>query len=82
MSTLAEEFAKSRYKPKYEFMARVEGRYKNVPFVGSVGNDTVISDAIGPTYHIHLDLPMKIDGKVTDHLCCKHSDIKGLKRRS
>lgn len=81
MPTMADEFSKSRYVPKYEFMARVQGTYKKVPFVGSVGNDTVISEAQGPVLHIHLDLPMKIDGKVTDHLFCKHSEITHLKRR-
>jgi hypothetical protein len=81
MASMAEEFAKSRYKPKYEFMARVEGKYKNIPFVGSVGNDTVINDVVGPVYHIHLDLPMKVDGKYIEHLFCKHSEIKGMKRR-
>jgi hypothetical protein len=63
-------------------MARVEGRYKNIPFVGSVGNDTVISDLEGPVYHIHLDLPMKVNGAYIDHLFCKHGEIKGLKRRT
>lgn len=81
MSSLAEYFAQARHKPKFEFMARVEGRYKNIPFVGAISNDTVISDAIGPVYHIHLDLPMRINGKVTHYLCCKQSEIKGMKRR-
>jgi len=82
MASMAEEFAKSRYTPKYEFMARVEGRYKNIPFVGSVGNDTVISELDGPVYHIHLDLPMKVGGKYIYNIFCKHSEIKGLKRRT
>jgi len=81
MPTLAEEFTISRYQPKYEFMARVEGKYKNIPFVGSVGNDTVVNDVDGPVFHIHLDLPMKVGGKYIDHLFCKHSEIKSLKRR-
>ena len=81
MVTMAEQFLKSRHQPKYEFMARVEGKYKNIPFVGSVGNDTVISEAIGPVFHIYLDLPMKVGGKFVDHLFCKQSEIKGLTRR-
>lgn len=82
MVALADWFAANRYKPKYEFMARVQGKYKGVPFVGSMGNDTVISDTIGPVYNIHLDLPMKVGGKVVNHLLnIKHRDIKELKRR-
>jgi hypothetical protein len=42
MGTQTEEFEKTKYKAKYEFMARVEGKYKGIPFVGSVGNDTVM----------------------------------------
>ena len=81
MGTMAEEFAKSRYQPKYEFMARVEGKYKGIPFVGSIGNDTLIAPDIGPVYHIHLDLPMKVGKEWINHLFCKQSEVKGLKRR-
>lgn len=82
MASMADEFRESRYQPKYEFMARVQGVYKGIPFVGSVGNDTVIAPDIGPVYHIHLDLPMRLKDKtVINILCCKHSDIKNLKRR-
>ena len=81
MVSLVDWFAANRYKPKYEFMARVEGKYKNIPFVGSVGNDTVISELEGKVYNIHLDLPMKVDGKITTLLRVKHRDIKDLKRR-
>jgi hypothetical protein len=82
MPSMSEEFAASRHKPKYEFMARVEGKYKNIPFVGSVGNDTVISDVEGPVFTIHLDLPMKVNGAFISYLRCKQSEIKNLKRRT
>jgi hypothetical protein len=81
MATQADWFAKTSYKAKYEFMARVEGKYKGIPFVGSVGNDTLISPDIGPVYHIHLDLPMKVGKEWINFIFCKHSEIKGLKRR-
>jgi hypothetical protein len=82
MVSMSEEFAASRHKPKYEFMARVEGKYKNIPFVGSIGNDTVISEAEGPIFTIHLDLPIKVDGAYISFLKCKQSEIKNLKRRA
>ena len=81
MASLTDYFAKTGYKAKYEFMARVEGKYKNVPFVGSVGQDTLISPDEGPIYSIHLDLPMKVGKTYINILRCKHSEIKGLKRR-
>ena len=78
MASLAEYFEQHRYKPKYEFMARVTGIYGKIRWIGSVGNDSVISDQIGPVLHIHLDLPLKIDGKYTDHLFTKHKGVNRL----
>jgi hypothetical protein len=78
MASLAEYFEQHRYKPKYEFMARVTGMYGKIRWIGSVGNDTVISDQIGPMLHIHLDLPLKIDGKYADHLFTKHKGVNRL----
>lgn len=82
MVTQADYFEKHAHKAKYEFMARVEGKYKNIPFVGSVGNDTLLSLEVGPVLHIHLDLPMKVGDETINHLFCTHEEIKGLKRRS
>ena len=39
---LAEYFAKNRYVAKYAMGDRVIGKWNGIPFVGSVGNDTVI----------------------------------------
>lgn len=78
MPSLAEYFDKNRYNPKFEFMARVTGMYGKIRWVGSVGNDTVISDSVGPMLHIHLDLPLKIDGKYTYHLFTKHKGVTRL----
>jgi hypothetical protein len=78
MASLTDYFEKNRYNPVYEFMARVTGMYGKIRWIGSVGNDTVISDNIGPMLHIHLDLPLKIDGKVTNHLFVKHKGVKRL----
>jgi hypothetical protein len=81
MATQTEWFEKNGYKAKYEFMARVEGKYKNIPFVGSIGQDTLISESEGPVFIIHLDLPMKVGKEKINILRCKQSEIKGLKRR-
>ena len=78
MASLAEYFEQHRYKPKYEFMARVTGMHGKIRWIGSVGNDTVISDQVGPILHIHLDLPLKIDGKYTHHLFTKHKGVTRL----
>jgi hypothetical protein len=78
MASLAEYFENNRYKPVYEFMARVTGMYGKIRWIGSVGNDTVISDQVGPMLHIHLDLPLKVDDKYTYHLFTKHTGVKRL----
>jgi hypothetical protein len=75
---LADYFEKNRYKPKYEFMARVTGMYGKIRWIGSVGNDTVISEQRGPELHIHLDLPLMIDGKYTSVLVCTHKSVTRL----
>jgi hypothetical protein len=59
MPNYAEYFEKNRYKPKWEIGERVFGKYEKIPFIGSVGNDTYISDDEGPRVSIHLDLPIK-----------------------
>lgn len=69
---LAEYFAKNRYKAKYSIGDRVRGTYNGVPFAGSVGNDTLVSEEEGPRVSVHLDLP--IEGKTV--IIVKHKDIK------
>lgn len=59
-------------------MARVTGLYKGIRYIGSVGNDTVISEDRGPELHILLDLPLKIDGEYKTVLVVKHKDVKRL----
>lgn len=72
MVSLAEYFVKNRYKAKYSIGDRVRGVYNGVPFAGSVGNDTLISEEEGPRVSVHLDLP--IEGKSV--IIVKHKDIK------
>lgn len=78
MASLSEYFEKNRYKPKYEFMARVTGMHGKVRWIGSVGNDTVISEERGPELHILLDLPLKIDGEYRNVLVTKHKGVTRL----
>jgi len=65
------------YKAKYNLGDRISGRWNKIPFVGSVGNDRVVSDA-GPEVTIHLDLPILHKGKTHFILVVKHRDIRPL----
>ena len=79
MGNQSDYFNKIGYKPKYFIGDRVFGHYKKIPFIGSVGNDTVISEIEGPRISIHLDLPMLIDNNYKYIIIVKHKDIKSLK---
>lgn len=79
MGNVADYFERNRYKPKYDIGDRVFGKYHKIPFVGSVGNDRLISEITGPEVTIHLDLPLKYDGKIYNVIIVKHKDIKPYK---
>lgn len=79
MGTLTDYFAKDAYKPKYFLGDRVFGRWNKIPFIGTVGNDTVINLEEGPRITIHLDLPIKFEEQVRSVIVVKHKDIKPLK---
>jgi hypothetical protein len=76
--TLAEYFAQNRYQAKYNLGDRVFGKWNKIPFAGTVGNDTVISEEEGPRISIHLDLPIKYENKIHYFIIVKHKDVKKL----
>lgn len=78
MASLSDYFEKNAYKPKYELGDRVCGKWNKIPFVGSVGNDRVVSEA-GPEVTIHLDLPIMYQKKIHNIIIVKHKDIKAYK---
>jgi hypothetical protein len=79
MSKYSEYFAKVAYKPTWTIGDRVSGRYNKIPFVGTVGNDTLISLEQGPRVTVHLDLPLKIENLVKTVITVKPKDLKFLK---
>lgn len=78
MATYAEYFDANRYKPKYFLGDRVSGRWKKIPFVGTVGNDSLVSEDEGPRISIFLDLPIKLKGTTFSVIIVKHKDVKRL----
>lgn len=79
MASLEEYFFKNRYQPKYTIGDRVFGKYNKIPFVGTVGNDTLINNEEGPRITIHLDLPLKYENVYRSIIIVKHKDIKPYK---
>jgi len=78
MGTQTDYFQEKGYKPKYYIGDRVFGKYQNIPFIGSVGNDTLINEIEGPRISIHLDLPIRIDNVNHSVIIVKHKDVKRL----
>ena len=79
MPNYAEYFELNRYKPKYSIGDRVFGHYQKIPFIGSVGNDTLINEIEGPRVSVHLDLPMRTKDGICGIVLVKHKDIRPLK---
>ena len=78
MASLAEYFAANRYIGKWQIGDRVSGKWNKIPFIGSVGNDSVISELEGPRVTIHLDLPIKYQDTIHNVIIVKPKDIKKL----
>lgn len=76
MGNVADYFERIAYKPKWTIGDRVFGHWNKIPFVGTVGNDTLISEEQGPRISVHLDLPIKFKDKVQTVIFVKHRDIK------
>ena len=79
MGNQTDYFERIGYKPEYYIGERVFGNWNKIPFVGTVGNDTVINHIEGPRISIHLDLPIVFDKVVHNVIIVKHEDIKRLK---
>ena len=80
MGTLAEYFAANRYVSQYEIGTRLFGRWNKIPFVGTVGNDSLVNELEGPMVNVHLDLPLKVGKDWHNYIRVKYKDIKGLRK--
>ncbi len=79
MGNQTDYFNKIGYKPKYHIGDRVFGHWNKIPFVGTVGNDTLVNLEEGPRISVHLDLPISLTGRQHSVIIVKHKDIKLLK---
>lgn len=79
MASLSEYFEKNRYKPKWFIGDRVEGKWNNIPFVGTVGNDGLVSELEGPKVSVNVDLPILYKEKIYTIIFLKPKDLKARK---
>lgn len=61
---IAEWFAQERYQGIYQIGDRVEGRFNGIPFVGSVGTDSIRYDGEEPHVTVTLDLPLRFESTI------------------
>ena len=79
MANYAEYFERVGYKSTWTIGDRVFGKYKKIPFIGTVGNDTLISLEEGPRVSVFLDLPIKVDNEIKSIIIVKPKELKRLK---
>ena len=79
MGNLTDYFAKIGYKHTYDIGDRVQGYWNKIPFRGTVGNDTMINELVGPRVSVHLDLPIKHKDRVHTLIFLKPNDLKAFK---
>ena len=79
MGNQSDYFNRIGYQPIWYIGDRVFGHWNDIPFVGTVGNDTVINHIEGPRITVHLDLPIKHNGQVHYIIVVTHNDIKEYK---
>jgi len=79
MASLAEYFAQHRYQGVYDLGDRVFGHWNKIPFVGTVGNDSVVNELEGPRITVHLDLPLKFEDVLYTMLIVKHKQVSRLR---
>ena len=76
MSNLTRYFENKAYQPTWFIGDRVQGKWNKIPFVGTVGNDTVISEIEGPRVSVHLELPIKFKDNVHTIIFVQPKDLK------
>lgn len=76
MGNQTDYFNRIGYKPQYFIGDRVFGLWNKIPFIATVGNDR--DSSTGPEITVHLDLPIRHNGKIHHILVVKHRDIKLL----
>lgn len=79
MGNQTDYFERIGYRPKYWIGDRVFGYWNKIPFIGSVGNDSMINEIEGPRISIYLDLPIKYNDTIHNVIIIKHKDITKLK---
>lgn len=66
MASYSDYFKRVSYQARWRIGDRVQGRYQGRPFVGTVYNDSLVSEDLGPKVSVALDLPLIIEGRAVN----------------
>ena len=78
MGNQTDYFNRIGYTGKYEIGDRVFGKWNKIPFIGTIYNDSVISEEQGPRLTISLDLPITFENKTYERIIDIHKNFKEL----
>lgn len=79
MGTETDYFEKTRPKPVWLIGDRVFGRWNDIPFIGTVAVDHVVSEIEGPRVSIFLDLPVFFEDAWHRMVTLKQDQLTRLK---
>jgi len=78
MGNIAAYFEANRYKHQYNIGDRVRGRFRGIPFSGTVLIDNFLNEDEGPFVIVESDLPIKFDNRVLTMLKVEHKDLHNI----
>ena len=79
MGTLTDYFNKIAHKATWEIGDRVQGKWNGVPFIGTVGSETLVDPDFGPRVTVMPDLPIRYESKNHNVIVLKPKDLKRIK---
>ena len=79
MTTVKRYFDSIAHKPKYFLGDRVYGKWNGIPYVGTVGIESLLSLDEGPYVIVLLDLPIVRGDKIHNIVRVSPKDVRRLK---
>lgn len=79
MGSLTDYFAKIGHRPTWEIGDRVSGVWNDVPFIGTVGSESLVDPEFGPRVTVMPDLPIRLGDKNHNVIVLKPHQLKKLK---
>lgn len=79
MGTQTDYFNRIGHKPTWHIGDRVSGAWRGVPFVGTVGSESLVDLDFGPRVTVMVDLPIRLEDRNWHVVVLKPNELKRLK---